>query len=732
MGPAKPAEGVPTDAPSDTSPSGSKTGRQAAWNYLVFALGKSSTLLMTVVLARLLTPADFGLFALGLLIINLFDYVKDLGVGAALVQRAESWEQLAPTGLTLSVVFGVSAGGLVAVSADATAALLGSPDLAGLVRALAVALVISACSVVPMARLRRDLTFEKRLLPEFAGAVAKTGVSIGLAVAGIGVWSLVYGQLCAVIVTTALYWRVSREPLRFGFDRETAGGLIRFGLPVTAVTLLAFAIYNVDYLAIGSRQGETELGLYTLAYRLPELVVLNLCIVVSDVLFSALSRMQDSSEDVAAQYLSTVSVVMALTAPLGIGMAVLAPEIIDVLYGPRYAAAGPVLAILALFTVVYSATFHSGDVYKAIGRPSILSRVNAAKLLVMAGPIWWAAGHGTVAVALVLLGVEIGHFCVRVLVVRAVVGLRLWNLCSTIARPLGAAVLMGAAVLGGRQLLGGLPAALQLFLLAPVLVGSYGLALRLTAEPLFRQGFNLLRTRYPGTTDHLDPYDLSSRGPRMTWHRSDRASLFVMAVAAGLGLFLGLLAAFVLSGQTRYTASATVAMLPGPKVGDDALANYWEVLNRGQATRTAATVIGQSRWLDVIGANGQELTLSAGALPDTTLIDVEVQADSAAAARKALKGVLDASLPTAAKSSGPFALNVVSSTDANITTQSPGRTQLLAVLGASGALAGGGLGLLWVRTLDRRSQRRHGDKTDPADGSAVRDENDSDAGRAGV
>ena len=492
---------------TSSSATTTRTGPQAAWNYLVFALGKSSTLLMTVVLARLLSPADFGLFALALLIINLFDYVKDLGVGAALVQRSESWARLAPTGLTLTVGFGFGAAALVALSADLVAGALGQPDLAGLVRALSVALFISASSVVPMARLRRELDFRRRLFPEFLGALAKTGISIGLALAGVGVWSLVYGQLAAVIVTTGLYWAVARQPVRFGFDRAAATSLIRFGLPVTAVTLVAFAIYNVDYLAIGAREGDTALGLYTLAYRLPELVVLNLCIVVSEVLFSALSRIGHSLEEVAAHYQATLAVVVAVTGALGVAMAVLAPEIVDVLYGPRYAAAAPILTVLALFTVVYSASFHSGDVYKAIGRPSILFKLNAAKLVVMVGPIWWAAGHGAVAVAIVLLLVESANFCVRMLVVRGVTGLGLRSLGLTIVRPIAAAALMGGVLLLARHILIDLPSVLQLALMAPVMLGSYALALRLVAEPLYRQGIDLLQKRRTGSARSSGPHD---------------------------------------------------------------------------------------------------------------------------------------------------------------------------------------------------------------------------------
>src|SRR6185312_6554953 len=245
---------------------------------------------------RLLGPADFGLFALALLVMTMFDFVRDFGIGVALVQRPEPWSKVAPTGATLTLVSGVLIGGLAAALAPVAAVLLGDPRLTPIVQVLAIALVISALSVLPMAALRRRLDYRGRLLPEVAGAVLKAAVAIGLAAGGVGVWSLVWAQLAGSIVTTVGYWVLGRTSLRLGLDRALAVSLLKFGLPVTAVAFLTFAVFNTPTAAIGRLLGAEELGYYTLAYRLPDLVVINLCAVVGDVLFSALSRLQDDKK----------------------------------------------------------------------------------------------------------------------------------------------------------------------------------------------------------------------------------------------------------------------------------------------------------------------------------------------------------------------------------------------------------------------------------------------------
>lgn len=470
------------------------TGRQAAWNYVVFGLSKSATLIMTIVAARLLVPADFGIFALALLVVNLFDYMKDLGVGAALVQRPGNWNRLAPTGLTLSVIFGVLFGLALVAAAPLGAYVLHQPRLTPLIQVLAVGLTISAFGMIPASRLRRDLDFRRRIWPEFLGAVVKASLTIGLAAAGVGVWSLVYGQLAGTVVTTVLYWVVARSPIVFGFDKTEAKGLIRFGISLTGVALLSFAMFNMDYLFIGVRQGDTQLGLYTLAYRLPELLVLNLCIVISDVLFSALSRLQHARELLASHYLQVTTAAIALSAPISVILSTAAPAVIATLYGHQYAGAAPVLAILSIYTLVYSTSWHAGDVFKAIGRPTLLIYISSGKLILMVFPIWFAAGHSIVMVALVLLAIETLPFMVNMVLVRRVTGITWSALARAVTRPLPAAAFMAAVMFGLGRVVDGLPAPVTLLCMATAGLLAYLVALRITGPELFAGALSAVKS----------------------------------------------------------------------------------------------------------------------------------------------------------------------------------------------------------------------------------------------
>jgi len=462
-------------------------------------------------------------FAMALLVANFFDYMKDLGVGLALVQRPGNWNRFAPTGLTLTVITGVVIGaGLVGV-APFVASMLHQPGLTPLIQVLAIGLVISALGVFPDAWLRRDLDFRRRLWPVFLGSTAKAVLTIALAASGLGVWSLVYGQILGTVVTTVMYWVVARTPMKFGFDRHEARDLIRFGTSLTAVALLAFAMFNTDYLFIGIRLGDTQLGMYTLAYRLPELLVLALCVVISDVLLSSLSRLQHSRQQLNEHYLEVTSAAVALTAPISVALAAVAPAVINTMYGPAYADAAPALTVLSFYVLFMSMSHHAGDLFKAIGRPGILVIFGAGRLALLIGAVWWAAGHSIVMVALALVVVEIAPFTATAVALRRMAGISYRAIARSVLRPMPAAVVMGAVMWVAGRWLASLPPFVVLVITALVGLAVYLLMLRLTARDLFDKGVAAVRsvrgrsaevstTDGPATLEVTPPAD---SGPRI-------------------------------------------------------------------------------------------------------------------------------------------------------------------------------------------------------------------------
>jgi lipopolysaccharide exporter len=468
----------------DRRPASSKVAAGAKWNLVQFGAAKLVTFASLMVLARLLPPESFGLLALGLLAVNVFDRLKDLGVGAALIQHPGPLSRVLPSAATVTVCTVTILSLTSLVTAPALAALLGDARLTPLVRALSLALLISGLSVLPDSVLRRRLLFGARAVPEVSGAIVKATVAIGLAATGSGVWSLVWGQLAGAVVTTTAYWIAylkvrERGPL-FGWSGRSVRELVGFGASLSLIALLALILDNLDYFVIGRRLGAEELGFYTLAYRLPELLVISVCHVVGQVLFSSFSRLQEDRAGLAEQYLRASSTVASLTVPLGLGLAAAAPEIVAVVFGPSFAPAAPLLAVLGVYAALDSLAFHAGEVYKATGRSHLLIRLAVVRLAAFAPALWWAAGRSTLTVAWTFLVLHLVFTVVSLLLIRHVLSLRLRDQWSAYWPALLAGVIMaGSVVLLRLPVAEMLPALPRLVLLVVVGAAVYAAALRL-------------------------------------------------------------------------------------------------------------------------------------------------------------------------------------------------------------------------------------------------------------
>jgi lipopolysaccharide exporter len=427
------------------------------WNLAQFGTGRLVTFVVTVVLARLLVPEDFGLLALGLLTLGVFDRLKDIGVGAGLVQRPGPWSRLAPTGLTLSVGGAVAMAGACAVLAPHLAVLLGDEVLSPVLRALALSLAVTGASVLPDAALRRRMLFRQRTVPELSGAVAKGVSSVALALAGWGVWSLVCGQLAAALTTTVGYWVVYRRqgmaPVRLGWDRPVAASLLTYGGQLAWVAVLALLLDNLDYLVIGRRLGAEQLGYYTMAFRLPELLVISVCAVVGQVLFASFSSHAGDAVRLRRQFLSATGAIACVTVPVGAGLSAAAPDLVPVLLGDSFAASVRVLQLLGLYAAVYSLTFHAGELYKATGNAHILVWLSLVKLVTFAPVLWFAAGRSIVAVAAAGLGLNVVFGLLRATMVRRHLDIGVVAQVRPVAAPTAAGLVMwGAVVLVGNAL----------------------------------------------------------------------------------------------------------------------------------------------------------------------------------------------------------------------------------------------------------------------------------------
>jgi len=383
----------------DTVTLGRTAARAVMWNYISFASGKLLVLATMAVLARLLTPQEFGIVAFATVAINGLAVLKDLGLGGAVIQRRDDTEESAQTVYLLNLAMSVLLTAGTALAAPAVAAFFREPLVVPILRVLSFTFLLQALGAIHVVLLRRNLDFRRKLVPDIGQAVIKGVASVAFAVAGFGVWALVWGQLIGALAASILAWVVIPWKPRFRMHRRLVRPLMRFGMPLMLTDIQAAVWSNLDYIIVGRMLGDTALGVYTLAYRLPELLILSVWRVLAGAIFPFFSSIQRYPDLLRKGFLATIRYSQIVVVPLCVGLFITAEPAVRVLFGEQWLDAVPVLRLLAVFALVGSVGVNIGDVYKAIGRPDILAKLSALELTLLTPALILGARHGLVGVA---------------------------------------------------------------------------------------------------------------------------------------------------------------------------------------------------------------------------------------------------------------------------------------------------------------------------------------------
>jgi PST family polysaccharide transporter len=468
------------------------------WQGSSYLFGKITVLATTLVLARLLFPEDFGLVALAMVFITYADSVADLGVAQALVYLPRS-ARTTRAALLSALTFGVLLAGGAALGAPAIAALFGEPDVAPLIRLLGFSLLAGAVASVPEALMRRDLQFRRLSVAAVVRSVVAGVVSIVLALLGFDAASLVWGTVAGTVVYATVAWLAvpDRPDLwLWRTDRASLRAVLAFGLPAAGGMLLAKLIFDIDYLVVGRELGAEALGFYTMAFRLPELLIINVFFVVSSVTFPLYSQARGDGDRLRRGYLTSVRIQAAYGVCAGLGVAAVAPVLVPVLLGSNWAPAIAALVPLAVYAALRSLGAGANDVYKALGRPGLSVKISLLRLVVLVPTLIYATRWGFAGVAWAQ-ALAAGAFVVLMQgVALRVLGLRWAALLRALAPGVVGGLATGAGALLVVALLPGPDAVvLAVAVLTGTMAGAAGL--HLTAPSLGRDMLRLVKRRAP-------------------------------------------------------------------------------------------------------------------------------------------------------------------------------------------------------------------------------------------
>jgi O-antigen/teichoic acid export membrane protein len=462
-------ETIEQEVASHERPLGQVVTRALGWSTVGQVINRLGTFAAGIVLARLLTPDDFGVFAAILVVINVLMTVNDIGIIGAVVRWHGDVRNATGTALGIVASLSVAFYALLYLGAPAFAGALGIPQAVGMLRVVALVVVVDGISGVSQALLLRSFRQSRMLVAESVGTVVYIAVAIFLASGGHGPWSIVWARLLGTVVTGGLMFAFApiRGPLNF--DRQVARELIRFGLPQAGAAIMTEGLLNVDYLIVGHVLGAAPLGIYLLAFNLSSWPTSMVGLAVGRVAFASFARLVEDRRRLVEAFPRTIGVAVAGILPLVLMLGVLGPEVIRFVYGDKWLPAITALRFLLVLGALRIVIELLGNLVSADGRPKVNLGIRFLWLVVLIPVLLVGANIDGIR------GVGIGHMLVVLglvlpLFVRAVgvSGIRPSALWHHSWRALAAAAAAGAVMI----LL--LPVAQGLFRVA--IAGAAGMA----------------------------------------------------------------------------------------------------------------------------------------------------------------------------------------------------------------------------------------------------------------
>lgn len=462
--------------------------RGGVWSAVQNGGTQAGALIVFFCLARLLEPKDFGLVALASVALAFMQIFLEQGFAQALIQRQDLAPEDIDTAFWTNSVIGVLLTVLGVTTANLIANFFEQPQLTPILQWFSLLFLISSFAKVQQALLERQFAFKAIAVRSLLGTVVGGIAGVGAAFAGFGVWSLVILQIVTELVGTLVLWYASNWRPRFVFSLTHFQHLFSFGIHILGINFLGFVSTRADDFLIGYFLGPVALGYYSLAYRVLTVLTILLVNTSNQVALPTFSRLQQDLPQFRRAFYQATQITSSIAFPTFIAIAILAPELIQLIFGQQWLPSVPVLQVLAFVGILRSISHFKSSVFIAMGKSSWqlwLSSFNTIlNLIGFAIAVRW----GIVAVAWAYLircclVVPIGQWAVSRLIQTP-----LLTYLRQFVAPLSSSLVMAITILCAKQLLEGLVNS-HVLLAICIVIGTivYGLTIRLFSPKLFQK-----------------------------------------------------------------------------------------------------------------------------------------------------------------------------------------------------------------------------------------------------
>lgn len=404
-------------------------------------MGRILGLISTVILARLLTPADFGLVAMAMSVVFALELLNSFGFEFALVQRKDAGESFYNTAWTLRLMFAMLVATLLVVLAGPASEFYEQPNLRAIIYCLAFSVAVEGFQNIGVVGFLKELEFQKEFIWRILVKLAMFVTTVPLAIYLGNYWALVAGMIIGRISGVALSYVM--HPFRPSFSLAETRRLLGFSIWLSLNSMIAFFRLRSADFVLGRTAGPAQLGLFSVANELAGLVTTDLVLPINRAVFPGFAKVSDDLARLRSEYLNVIGLTCIFTFPAGLGIAATADLLIPTMLGAKWLDAVPLIKILALQALYASFYIHNASVYISLGRPKVgtmLGMLHISILLPLL--IMWTSESGATGAAFAYLTTVCIIAPVGISVTLIILHLNFFTFLSRFWRPLVAAAAM--------------------------------------------------------------------------------------------------------------------------------------------------------------------------------------------------------------------------------------------------------------------------------------------------
>jgi PST family polysaccharide transporter/lipopolysaccharide exporter len=392
-----------------TGSDGSQIVKSLMWIASQNALGRVIQLTMLVILARLIGPTELGIVGIALLVMSALRKFTEIGLNEALIyQKEENVDGYLDTVWVLEIGRGLIVGGCMFLSAPLVASLFSEPRVEPLLQVVALAPLLVGLKNPGVVYFDKNLDFHKEFAYQIGAELVRFGVSVGYALIDPTAWAFVLGFLAGNGTRFVLSYAIDDYRPWFVFDMEAARELVDYGKWMTGSSILFFLNTQGDDAFVGWFLTPAALGFYQYGYRLSNAPATEITQIISRVMFPAFSKLQDDIDRLRQVYLKMLRMTAFVSFPASFGIAAVAPAFVQAFLGPDWTEMILAMQILAGYGLLRSIGKTFGPVWKAVGRPDIITKLSALRLVLIALLIYpLTARYGIAGTALTVTGIYV-------------------------------------------------------------------------------------------------------------------------------------------------------------------------------------------------------------------------------------------------------------------------------------------------------------------------------------